>query len=583
MTKWNLKPLYDSPEDPRIETDMKQIEQAALDFAGKYDIPEKDYLSDSSKLSRVLADYEKLMVLFDGKPLLYFLYVRCLDSSNNQVAAKIALFSERLTKSVNAVKFLELSLGKIAKQKQKEFLADSKLGHFKYFLKCIFDDAKHHLSLQEEKIVALKSLPSHEMWVSQNDKLLNAKMVKWRGKEIAVNEALNLVSEQKTAHDRKKLSGVLTTALKNVSEFSEGEINAIYTNKKIDDELRGFSKPYEETVLQYRNDLEVVETLRKVVADNFAVSHKFYAIKAKLLKQKKLSYSDRSAKIGIVAKKFPFDKSVSLLKEIFGRVDGKYEKFLDSYVKNGEVDAFPKKGKKGGAFCSATFTTPVYILLNHVDSLRSFETLAHELGHAFHSELSRGEGALYSSYSLSLAETASTLFEAISSEALLEQMTKKEKVIALHDKINGDIATVFRQIACFNFELDLHTAVRTKGFVPKEEIAQLHNKNMKAYLGPKFELDHDDGYMFVQWSHIRRFFYVYSYAYGLLVSKALLRRYRSDPSFWQSIEKFLSAGGKDSPENILKEIGIDVRSPEFFLEGIREIEDDVKKLEELVR
>jgi oligoendopeptidase F len=140
-----------------------------------------------------------------------------------------------------------------------------------------------------------------------------------------------------------------------------------------------------------------------------------------------------------------------------------------------------------------------------------------------------------------------------------------------------------RQIACYNFELDLHKAVREKGYADHAEIAEIHNRNMKAYLGPTFKMNPDDGYFFVQWGHIRRFFYVYSYAYGMLVSKAMVRRYKQDPAFWKSIEQFLSSGGKDSPEAILREIGIDVSSPEFWKEGIQEIADDIALLDKLTR
>jgi oligoendopeptidase F len=204
------------------------------------------------------------------------------------------------------------------------------------------------------------------------------------------------------------------------------------------------------------------------------------------------------------------------------------------------------------------------------------------MGHAFHTLLSRKQDPIYADYSTSLAETASTLFESIASEAVYETLTDKEKIIVLHDKIGDDISTIFRQVACFNFEKEIHETIRAQGYVSKEVLADMHNRHMKAYLGPVFEMDHDDGYMFVQWSHIRRFFYVYSYAYGMLVSKALLRKYKADKTFWSSIEKFLSAGEKESPENILKEIGIDVTKPDFWLEGIREIEDDLAKLEKLV-
>jgi oligoendopeptidase F len=162
-------------------------------------------------------------------------------------------------------------------------------------------------------------------------------------------------------------------------------------------------------------------------------------------------------------------------------------------------------------------------------------------------------------------------------------LSPARQIVALANKINSEITMIFRSIACFNFESDLHAEIRSTGFVPKERIAALHNKNMQAYLGDTFELIPDDGYFFVAWHHIRRFFYVYSYAYGILVSKALLRRYKQDKSFWKKIEQFLSAGGKDSPENILKEIGIDVSKPSFWKEGLKEIEDDISKLEKLTK
>ncbi len=190
---------------------------------------------------------------------------------------------------------------------------------------------------------------------------------------------------------------------------------------------------------------------------------------------------------------------------------------------------------------------------------------------------------MYCHYSTSMAETASTLFEAIAFEAVFDKLSDKEKVIALQEKINDEISTIIRQIACFNFEKDIHETIRKEGFVGAERLALMHNKNMSAYLGPIFDMEIDDGYRFVQWSHIRRFFYVYSYAYGMLVSKALLRRYKQDKSFWKKIEQFLSAGGKDSPENILKEIGIDVSKPSFWKEGLKEIEDDITKLEKLTK
>ncbi len=578
---WNLGLLYSSPTDPKIEQNMQKVEQVFSSFANKFDTVNKTYLNNSDALLVALLAYEALLEYGTPRPLLYFFYKQSLNSSDAFVNAQNALLSNRMAKVVNLIQFFPISLGTISKQRQKEILRDSKLAYFHYLLTCIFSDAKHQLSVLEEKIMSLKNLPAKELWVSHNDKILDSQIVTWCNKKIPINQALELISGLKTTKQRKELAGIVYTALKSVAVFSEGEINAIYTDKKINDELRGFSTPYSDTVREYRNDINVVEKLRKVVTDNFSIAHRFYKIKAKLLKQKQLNYSDRSAHIGIIKANYSFNDSIVFLKKTFGALDTKYADILDSYVNNGQIDVFPKKGKTGGAYCSGSYGNPTFVLLNHVDDFRSLTTIAHEMGHAFHGELSRAQGPLYCEYSYALAETASTLFEGIAFDEIFETLSKRDKIILLHDKIDRAISTIPRQIACFNFELALHTAIRTKGFVSKEEIAELHNIHMKAYLGPVFNMIPDDGYMFVSWGHIRRFFYVYSYAYGLIVSQALLRKYRQDKTFWKKIEQFLSAGGKDFPENILKEIGIDVTKPDFFREGLKAIEDDIDMLEKL--
>jgi oligoendopeptidase F len=79
------------------------------------------------------------------------------------------------------------------------------------------------------------------------------------------------------------------------------------------------------------------------------------------------------------------------------------------------------------------------------------------------------------------------------------------------------------------------------------------------------------------------FFYVYSYAYGQLISKALYKKYQADHSYIHEIKKFLSAGGSKSPEDIFKDIGIDTTKPEFFVEGLESIEEDIKRLKKLIK
>ena len=128
----------------------------------------------------------------------------------------------------------------------------------------------------------------------------------------------------------------------------------------------------------------------------------------------------------------------------------------------------------------------------------------------------------------------------------------------------GDISTIFRQIACFNFESELHEKIRNDGQISKDKIAGLMSKHLKSYLGSAVSVTPRDGYFFVYWSHIRRFFYVYTYAYGQLISRALYEKWKKDPSYAEKIKQFLSAGRSMSPEDIFMMIGIDTSKTSFL-------------------
>jgi oligoendopeptidase F len=205
------------------------------------------------------------------------------------------------------------------------------------------------------------------------------------------------------------------------------------------------------------------------------------------------------------------------------------------------------------------------------------------MGHAIHAELSKAQPPIYRGHTISVAEVASTLFENFVFDEIFEKLSEKEKIVALHNKIEDDIQTIFRQIAVFNFENELHETIRDRGDMSKEDIAGLMNKHMKSYLGSAFKLQPDDGYFFVAWSHIRRFFYVYSYAYGQIVSRALYAKYKQNKNYLKKIEEFLKAGGSKSPEAIFRDIGIDTSDPKFFEAGLKNIETDIERLEKMLK
>ncbi len=580
-TSWNLKLLYKSSKDLQIEKDLRAIEDYCISFERKY--RGKPFTKTEQSLLKALEESEKLNEFMDSRsPSRYFNFKTDLDSSDSQSFAISTKLSHRLTEASNKIKFFGLEIAKIPANKQKDFLNYPALKPYRYLLSEIFSHAKYNLSEGEEQLGDLLSQPGYGMWVDTQEKLLNQQVIEYQNKDIPIAKAMAALPDM-SKKQRREVQDKINVVLKSISHVAEGELNAIYNYKKVMDERRGYKNPYSSTVLGYENDEKAIETFVALVSKHFRIAHRFYKLHAKLLGEKKIKLADRGAKIGEIKTKFNFPKSVSVLRSTLANIDQDYVEMLDSFLARGQIDVYPKKGKTGGAYCSGYGKLPTFLLLNHVDTVRSLETLAHEMGHAIHTELSKGQPSRYRDYSTATAEVASTFFEQVVSEEVEKYLPKKEHITLLHGRILGDISTIFRQIACFNFELELHERIRKEGQVSKEEIAKLMSKHLKSYLGDAVEVTDDDGFFYVYWSHIRRFFYVYTYAYGQIISRALYEEWKKNPEYAKKIKQFLSAGGSMSPENIFKSIGIDTSKSSFFEAGLRGIERDIIKLEKLTK
>lgn len=579
-TEWNLKQFYSSVDDPKIKKDVAAIERKYKAFEKKYK-NKTDYLKNPSKLLVALKEYEALGA-DPFLPSLYTFLSSDLNSKDEKVGALATSLSMKMTEIGNRVLFFPLAVNKVPKDFQKKILADKRFAYFKQSLKLDFNAAKYELTLAEEKILSLMTLPSRSLWIRGVEKNLNDKTVDFNGKKLPLSEASSLIRTLKIP-ERYDLHEKVLSKVKEAVDFSTSEINAVYINKKIRDELRNYPKPYSSTLISHDISEKTLSQLRESVKKQQKISHDFFALKAKLLKLESLRYPDRAVGVGETQKKVSFDEAIKILISSFGRFGGWYKDTLISYLEKGQIDVFPKIGKTSGAYCASGSNRPVFVLLNHIDNFDSVMTFGHEMGHAFHAELSKKQGLTYQGHSTAVAEVASTFFENIVFEEALAGLSKREQIFALHDKINDDIQTIFRQMACFEFELELHETIRAKGNASKEEIAALMNKHMQSYLGPVFKLTPDDGYFFITWSHIRNFFYVYTYAYGQIVSKALYKKYCEDKKFSTKIEQFLSAGSSKSPEQIFKDIGIDTTKSDFFDAGLKSIADDIKTLEKLAK
>lgn len=579
--EWDFSKIYKSDNDPQIEKDVDSIIGVYADFAKKYS--NKKFLNSPASVLKALKDWEKLEEVSFAKPVWYLEKLNDTDSSNTKRKAKADLLMSKIRKAYNDVMFFGVSLSKLDIKMQKQILNDKSFASYKYYLQKLFESGKYLLSEAEEKIINLKNQVTYDMWVDAQKALLNKQTVKFKKEEIAMSKALAL-RHQLNQKDRHELHGKIIPILKSISHMAEAEINAVYTDKKIDDELRGHKTPYESTVIGYENDLPTVENLVAVINKNVKVAHKFFQIRAKLMGLNKLKACDLYAPVSKSSeKKISTEEILNRAIESFDKIDVKFGNYIRNYAKSGQIDFLPRKGKRGGAYCSSGHGIPTYVLLNAIGCVDDVLTLSHEMGHAIHAEYSQAvQPVLYENNSISVAEVASTFFEQLVIDDLIENSTSDEEKLKLFDeKMKGDIGTIFRQISYFNYELKLHNLIREKGGASKEEMAKMFTEETRGFAGKILDATDDDGYVFLTIPHFRYFFYVYSYALGQIISRALCAKYKADNSFIEKVEEFLRSGQSASPRDIFLKTGIDIADPKFIQSGIDAVSEDLIKYEKV--
>lgn len=588
-TDWDLTPLFSSDEDPQMGQQREKVKKANDLFVNKWK-ERNDYVSDPKILKEALDEYEKLLKQYgtQGNEGYYFWLRSQIDEANPDIKAKNNKIDEFGINLHSEIQFFALRISKIDKEKQHIFLQDASLTPYKHFLEKLFTNSKHLLSESEEKILSRKSTVAYEQWVKMTSGFLSKEEREIEQKDKTKKENFSTILSLLNNPDKKvrdTAAEAFNDILNKYKEIAEAEINAILTNKKIDDDLRGFSRPDESRHIQDDIETSVVDSLIESVSKKYEISQRFYRLKAKLFDVKQLAYHERNIDYGSLNKTYSFQEAVDLVYEVVQKLDQEFADILERFVQQGNIDVYPKKGKRNGAFCAYNLhSQPTYMLLNFAEKILDVTTLAHELGHGINDELMRdAQNALNFGTPTSTAEVASTFMEDFVLQKLMGEADEELKLSIMMYKLNADISTIFRQVACYQFEQELHKTHRGKGYLSYEEIGKIFQKHMKAYMGNAVSQDKGSENWWIYWNHIRTFFYVYSYASGLLISKSMQAAVKENPEFINKVKGFLSAGESESPKNIFKQLGVDITEKSFWDKGLGEVEKLLVETETLAK
>ena len=584
LDKWDLSELAKDPKSPAFQKQIRDLEALAKKFE-KIKLKLEPKMS-SKKFMSILHEVEEIsekMSKIGGYASLSY----SADTQSDEATSLMTRMAKLGSEISNKILFFDLWWKiQVDDKNAKRLIKDS--GELAEYLshKRLF--AKYALSEPEEKIINILDVTGISALVKLYDKMTSV----YEYKMNVGGKTKKMTREEITNYIRSANPKIRETAYKTIlTKYTEnkGVIGEIYQNivlnwKDEGIEIRGYKSPISMRNIGNNVDDKTIESLLTVCRKNSPVFQKFFIQKAKMLKMKKLRRYDlyAPAAANIKEKNYQYDKSVKLVFESLRRFSPKLEEFAKKVFNEKHVDSSIRVGKRDGAFCS-TLTPKItpYVLVNFTGKTRDVFTLAHELGHAVHSQTAQDRSILVQDAPLPLAETASTFSELLLYDNLSDKITDDEKKIMLSEKIDDLYATIMRQSFFTIFEVAAHEQIGKGTTI--DEISKTYIQNLKEQFGNSVAVSEDFA---IEWSCIPHFyhtpFYCYAYSFGNLLALSLFQRYKKEGNdFVSSYINILAAGGSKKPEKLLAEYGFDISSPKFWQEGFDYVESQVRALSAL--
>jgi oligoendopeptidase F len=575
---WDLEPLVDGRGVAGVDAQLDAADELAakletrrghvaeLDVAGLADL-----MHETAELAELL-----------GRAGSYAGLRFSVDTADPELGALMQRVEERSTAISTRVLFFELEWAELSDERVDELLADDRLEFCRHHLRSARRYRPHLLSEPEEKILAEKEVTGASAWSRLFDELTSMITIQLAGETVGLEQGLS----QLASPDRSVRAAAATAVTEGLAPGLRTRafvFNTLLADKATDDRLRSYPGWIAARNLANEASDESVAALVDAVQKRNDIPQRWYSLKAQLLGLPKLADYDRMASVATVDAEFGWDEARSLVLDAYGSFSPELATIAQRFFDESWIDAPVRTGKRPGAFCAYTVPSQhPFLLLNWTSRRRDVLTLAHEMGHGLHAYLAREQGVFHQGTPLTLAETASVFGETVTFGRLLAETTEPEaRLTLLAESLEGQIATVFRQIAMNRFENAVHTARREQGELSVDDFNRHWTESQAAMLGDSVELTEGYG---TWWSYVPHFIgmpgYVYAYAYGQLLALSVYKQYEDQgEGFVGSYLELLSRGGSLPPEELGKIVGVDLADPAFWDGGLNIIEQQLEAAE----
>lgn len=570
---WDLSYLYKGFDDPAFADDLARL--PGLTDAMKQAV--EATLAPKEKLEALVSADDTLSAVLDR--LASFCQLTMSVDATNEKAAQ---YMDKILLVYNDFSLLESAFSRYvgALDNLDEVVASSpKLSEIGFALRWMAHMSRHMMSEAIEPWMLKMQLSGGNAFSQLRDKLDGTHLVSYRGQELPLAAVRGMAYDADPAVRKDAYEAELASYRKMELPMSFC-LNAIKMEARTLAEAQGYESVLDMTLQQSRMDRQTLDAMWTAIVEYLPHFRRYLRAKGAYLGHADgLPFYDLFAPVGKSGKTYTVDEARAKLVSEMRKFTPAMGEFIDQAFANHWIDMFPKAGKTGGAFCSSYHPADrSSILTNFQGSFSDVSTLAHELGHAWHSRQMAGLPLMMTHEPMPLAETASIFNETLLSHLVLEKADDQERFSLLESSLMEATQTVVDIYSRFLFESEV-VDTRADHSMSVEELKDAMLRAQEASYGDGLDKNLRHPYMWACKSHYYSSglnFYNFPYAFGLLFGKGVFAQYlQKGDAFVPVYNQLLRSCGSDTVANVAASVGIDVRSVDFWRSSLEVIKEDI--------
>jgi oligoendopeptidase F len=442
-------------------------------------------------------------------------------------------------------------------------------------------EADHQMSPAEESLAADLRLTGSSAWLrmfsNSTSRLKTEVELDGQQQQIPLTAAFNLMHNPDRTVRRQTHQAILDT-LESATIPLAAALNSIKGEMLTLSERRGWDDPLDMMLFYNAIDRPTLAAMMGATRAAFPDFQRYLKARARALGLPVLANYDRLAPLGEGGKSWTYTEAATFILEQFGTYSDKMRRLAERAFTEKWIDAEPRDGKRGGAFCMWLQAGESRILSNFEPSFTAVSTLAHELGHAYHNLNLAGRTPLQRDMPMTLAETASTVCQKIVENAALKTAAPQDQLRILDGGLEYATRVLLGASGDFLFEQRLFERRRQRD-LSADELTELTVAAQIETLADAVDRETLQKYRWVYVPHYyATSYYNFPYIFGLLFGLGLYALYQQDAErFKAGYDELLSRTGMGQAAELADQFGLDIRQPAFWEASLDVLRADIER------